>query len=82
MTVLSHAPRNTGGFSLDEAARAVRTSMSDEAALCPVCSAPMYLVVGDEEHDPVWMFRCEDCGRGVVFMRFAMPQRRRRWGRD
>jgi hypothetical protein len=69
-------PRGTGGFSLDEAARTVRNSLSNLPALCPTCAAPLRRVVGDERGERVWLLRCPECGRGMVY-RDPTPQRRR-----
>jgi hypothetical protein len=74
MTTLTTYPRRfSGGLSLDEAARAVRSGLEQESARCPGCGTVLRLVVGEEHRDPVWMFRCDECGRGVVFMRLHVP---------
>jgi len=60
-------PRNTGGFSLDDAARAYRSSLAHERIpVCPRCETPLVPVGGDERTDRVLILRCPDCGRGVV----------------
>jgi hypothetical protein len=69
MSTLTSTPRTTGGFSLDDAARAVRNSLSDLPALCPTCDAPLCRIQGREHGECVWIFRCDACGRGLVFLR-------------
>jgi len=69
MTTLTSTPRTTGGFSLDDAARAVRNSLSNLPALCPTCTAPLRRLTATEHGCCVWMLRCDACGRGMVFLR-------------
>jgi hypothetical protein len=64
------APRNTGGFSLDDAARAFRLSVRhDRPAVCPHCLTPMHPLVGDQPAESVWILRCPMCRRGLVLNR-------------
>jgi hypothetical protein len=80
MSNLTRTPRNTGGFSLDDAARIVRSSLDNLPALCPTCGAPLRRVVGEEHSDDVWLLRCTECGRGMVFRRAGSVPRRRTRG--
>ncbi len=76
MSSFTRYPRNTGGFSLDEAARAIQNSLSDLPALCPTCAAPLRRVVGEEHSERVWILRCTECGRGMVYRNPNVQPRR------
>jgi hypothetical protein len=75
MSVDLRTPRNTGGFSLDDAARAYRSSVRhDRPAVCPHCLTPMHPVVADHDAESVWILRCMSCGRGLVLNRTSRPK--------
>ena len=57
----------SGGFSLDEASRLYRSSSAGTRLVCPTCGGWMHDVVGANPGGAVWLLRCEDCGRGLVF---------------
>ena len=59
--------RTSAGFSLDEASRLYRSSSVGNRLVCPTCGGMMHDVVGANPHGAVWLLRCEDCGRGLVF---------------
>ncbi len=68
MKIHPDAPRNTGGFSLDDAARVFRTTLRhDQRIVCPTCRADLHPIVGDRQAHSVWILRCDHCGSGVVF---------------
>ena len=70
MALHTTSPRNTGGFSLDDAARAYRSSLStDRVVICPHCDTEMVPVIGEEHTERVLILRCGQCGRGVVLQR-------------
>jgi hypothetical protein len=59
--------RPSAGFSLDEASRLYRSSSVGNRLVCPTCGGMMRDVVGANRRGAVWLLRCEDCGRGLVF---------------
>jgi hypothetical protein len=60
-------PRPSAGFSLDEAARLYRDSSASTDLVCPTCGGAMHDVIGVNAAGAVWVLRCENCGRGLVF---------------
>ena len=56
----------SGGFTLDQAARISRTSMTGGRLVCPGCGAPMHDVAGRHPAGAVSLIRCGTCGRGLV----------------
>ncbi len=77
MTTFTRTPRNTGGFSLDDAARVIRNCLQDVPSPCPSCGGALRRVVGAEYDDQVCLLRCDACGRGMVFRKPMMPPARR-----
>lgn len=59
--------RTSAGFSLDEASRLYRSSAVGNKLECPTCGGMMRDVVGANPSGAVWLLRCVDCGRGLVF---------------
>ncbi len=59
--------RTSAGFSLDEASRLYRSSAVGNKLRCPTCGGTMREVVGANPRGAVWLLRCVDCGRGLVF---------------
>jgi hypothetical protein len=59
----------SGGFTLDQAARINRNSLTGGRLVCPGCGAAMHDVAGRHPVGEVSLIRCGECGRGLVLNR-------------
>jgi len=63
----------SGGFTLDQAARINRTSLTGGRLVCPGCGAAMHDVAGSRPAGEVSLIRCGTCGRGLVLNHSPTP---------
>lgn len=63
--------RQSGGFSLEEAARLYRSSAAGIRLECPTCGGHMRDAGAEPLRGGIALLRCETCGRGLVFDRPA-----------
>lgn len=63
--LLAHG-RLSGGYTLDEAARVYRSSLSARGLVCPGCGVAMRDLSTGHRAAGVSVIRCASCGRGLV----------------